>query len=86
MAFDAVLNADTLDEAKEKASWAASATAVHEGYGSFEITEIKRHNALLLDALMGMVNQHFHHDTERLRHSFMSADEDAIDLLLASGS
>ncbi|MCB1719652.1 MAG: hypothetical protein KDK05_31330, partial [Candidatus Competibacteraceae bacterium] len=40
LAFDAVLNADTLEEAKRKAEWAAVG-AIHSGYGEFEVSQLR---------------------------------------------
>jgi hypothetical protein len=43
-------------------------------------------NTVLLTALMDMVNQFFYtHDDEFLTHSFMSAEEHAIEVLIAAG-
>lgn len=55
--------------------------------------KLKRGNTVLIEALMDMVNQFFIHpsidscsyDATPLRHSFMSAEEHAIDALIESG-
>lgn len=56
-------------------------------------TDIRQKNTTLedkkelLEALMEMVNQHFYHipNTDLLSHSFISADEDAIKILIKHG-
>lgn len=57
-----------------------------------ELVEIamryERGNTLLIDALMGMVNQYFDHakdDPSIVSHSFMSCEEEAIDVLIDAG-
>ena len=52
-----------------------------------QIKALKAGNTKLLEALMGMVNQFFYHenDSDVLSHSFMSAEEYAIDTLIESG-
>lgn len=42
-------------------------------------------NSILIESLMGMVNQHFDTLPGGLCHSFMSADKGAIDTLLDAG-
>ena len=41
----------------------------------------------LLEALMDMVSQHFYHipNTDLVSHSFMSSDENAIEVLIKHG-
>lgn len=47
---------------------------------------LKRGNTALLEALMGMVNQHFdHREDGHLTHTFMSSDEGAIAALIEAG-
>lgn len=54
---------------------------------------LRRGNKVLIESLMDMVNQFFIHpdvdscgyDSTPLRHSFMSAEEAAIDALLEAG-
>lgn len=46
LAFDAVLNAETLEDAKHKAQWAAEGQ-IHSGYGAFEIVQAQKQYAAL---------------------------------------
>ena len=52
-----------------------------------KIKALKKGNTELIDALMGMVEQffHFNDETDRFNHSFMSAEEYAIDVLIRAG-
>ena len=51
-----------------------------------EIERLRNGNTMLLEALMDMVNQFFYtHDGEFLSHSFMSAEEGAIAVLIHAG-
>lgn len=54
---------------------------------SEQIIALKRGNTVLIESLMGMVNQFFYEtqDGEYLYHRFMSAEEGAIDTLIDSG-
>lgn len=50
LAFDAVLNAETLEDAKRKAAW-ASVGQIHSGYGAFEIVQAQKQIDELTDSL-----------------------------------
>ncbi len=51
-----------------------------------QIRNLDNGNAILLDALMGMVNQSFHTGKDGIMtHSFMSCDEYAISVLIDAG-
>lgn len=59
-----------------------------------QIARLRRGNTALLEALMGMVNQFFYHknendqsdeDGEFIWHAFMSAEEEAIAVLIDAG-
>jgi len=52
-----------------------------------QIKALKTGNTKLLDALMAMVEQFFYqeNDSNVLRHSFMSAEEYAIETLIEAG-
>jgi len=50
-----------------------------------ELAEVKRDKDAALEALADMVFQFFMEDGELLHHSFMSAEEHAIGVLIAQG-
>lgn len=52
-----------------------------------QILALRKGNTALISALMSMVGQFFYdnHGDEVLTHSYMSAEEEAIDVLLKAG-
>ena len=66
--------------------------ATTEGYlaglavGKLKASKYRRGNTLLIEALMDMVNQFFYtRPDDTLSHSFMSAEENAIETLINAG-
>lgn len=66
--------------------------ATTEGYlaglavGKAEAAKYRRGNTLLIESLMDMVTQFFHtRPDDTLSHSFMSAEENAIETLIEAG-